>query len=139
MELHTLGVDGGYTQQDVTQAARVLTGWTVYPMQKEGKNLVSQISDERMARRGFVHEGDFLFNANRHDNGEKIVLGRHFGPNGGYQEGVDLLEMLAHQPATARFITRKLAVRYVSDDPPNPYWIKWSGHLWIRKVILDKC
>lgn len=119
MELHTLGVDGGYTQQDVTQAARVLTGWTVYPMQKEGKNLVNQIGEEKMARRGFVHEGDFLFNANRHDNGEKVVLGRHFGPNGGYQEGVDLLEMLAQQSATARFITRKIAVRFVSDDPPQ--------------------
>jgi hypothetical protein len=77
------------------------------------------MGEERMVRRGFVHEGDFLFNANRHDNGEKVVLGRHFGPNGGYQEGVELLEMLAEQPATARFITRKIAVRFVNDDPPQ--------------------
>jgi len=93
MELHTLGVDGGYTQQDVTQAARVLTGWT-------------------------VREGDFLFAANRHDKGEKVVLGKHFGPDGGYEEGVQLLDMLAHHPSTAHFISRKIAIRFVSDDPP---------------------
>ena len=132
MELHTLGVDGGYTQQDVTQAARVLTGWTVYPLQKEGKAFVNKIGDERMARKGFVHEGDFFFNANRHDNGEKIVLGKHFGPDGGYQEGVDLLNMLAHHPSTARFICRKIAVRFVSDDP-SPLLIDK-----MTKIFLDR-
>ena len=81
MELHTLGVDGGYTQQDVTQAARVLTGWTVYPMNDAGKGILNRFSEDQLARRGFVHEGDFLFNANRHDKGEKIVLG-HFFPAG---------------------------------------------------------
>ena len=119
MELHTLGVDGGYTQQDVTQAARVLTGWTVYPMQQEGKNLVKRIGEDRMNRRGFVHDSDFLFNANRHDKGEKTVLGHHFAAGGGYEEGVALLELLAHHPSTARFISRKIAVRFVSDDPPQ--------------------
>jgi uncharacterized protein (DUF1800 family) len=121
MELHTLGVDGGYTQADVTQAARVLTGWTVYPMGqygKAGQNQLNRLGGDRMTRLGFVREGDFLFNANRHDTGEKIVLGKHFGPDGGYREGVDLLTMLAHQPSTARFIARKIAVRFVSDDPP---------------------
>jgi uncharacterized protein (DUF1800 family) len=93
MELHTLGVDGGYTQQDVTQAARVLTGWT-------------------------VREGDFFFAANRHDKGDKVVLGKHFGPNGGDEEGMQLLDMLAHHPSTAHFISRKIAIRFVSDDPP---------------------
>src|SRR6185312_12321716 len=88
MELHTLGVDGGYTQSDVTQAARVLTGWTVYPM-KDGyadglKQLADNAGEDRLKQRGFVHDGDFLFTPNRHDNGEKVVLGKHF-TNGGYQ------------------------------------------------------
>ncbi|NCD68455.1 DUF1800 domain-containing protein [Mucilaginibacter agri] len=122
MELHTLGVDGGYTQQDVTQAAKVLTGWTVYPMGTYGnvaKNLFERFTPEQLANRGFVHDGDFLFNPNRHDRAEKVVLGKHFGSNGGYQEGVDLLNMLAHSQSTAKFISRKLAVRFVSDNPPQ--------------------
>ena len=119
MELHTLGVDGGYTQQDVTQAARVLTGWGVYPMNENGKGIINRFSEDQLARRGFVHEGDFLFNANRHDKGEKKVMGQTFAAGGGYEEGVRLLEMLAHHPSTAVFITRKIAVRFVSDNPPQ--------------------
>ncbi|MDN5284789.1 MAG: hypothetical protein JWR38_1063 [Mucilaginibacter sp.] len=122
MELHTLGVDGGYTQQDVTQAARVLTGWTIYPIGqygKLGKDVMAKIGDDRLENQGFVHDSDFLFNANRHDKSEKVVLGKHFGPDGGYQEGVQLLSMLAHNPATAKFISRKIAVRFVSDNPPQ--------------------
>ncbi len=124
MELHTLGVDGGYTQKDVTQAARVLTGWTIFPMGDNGpgnalKKQIERFGENTLAQRGFVHDGDFLFTPNRHDNGEKIVLGQKFGPNGGYQEGVQLLNMLAHNPATAKFITRKIAVRFVSDNPPQ--------------------
>jgi uncharacterized protein (DUF1800 family) len=124
MELHTLGVEGGYTQADVTQAAKVLTGWTVYPMGTYGNNagmmqqLLKMGGEERMKERGFVHDGDFLFTPNRHDTGSKTVLGYHFG-NEGYQEGVDLLNMLAHHQSTAKFITRKLAVRFVSDAPPQ--------------------
>lgn len=136
MELHTLGVDGGYTQQDVTQAARVLTGWAVYPMGTYGNNAVKQrldnASSEQLEKRGFVREGDFLFSANRHDHTEKTVLGKHFGPDGGYQEGVDLLEMLAHQPATAKFISRKLAVRFVSDNPSQQLINQMA------KTFLDK-
>lgn len=94
MELHTMGVDGGYTQQDVTQAARVLTGWT-------------------------VRESEYLFTPRRHDKGEKMVLGKHFGPDGGEEEGLQLLDMLAHHPSTAHFICRKIAVRFVNDDPPS--------------------
>lgn len=117
MELHTLGVDGGYTQQDVTNAAKVLTGWTVFPL---GNNFQAiKKADNNQDRPGFVHEGDFLFTPNRHDKSEKMVLGRNFGPDGGYQEGVDLLTMLAHQPATAKFISHKIAVRFVSDNPPQ--------------------
>ena len=124
MELHTLGVEGGYTQHDVTEAARVLTGWAVSPMNnKAGGNMAAKLMDkvgeDKLAQRGFVHDGDFLFNPNRHDNGEKTVLGKHFGPDCGYDEGVQLLEMLAHHPSTAQFICHKLAVRFVSDNPPK--------------------
>jgi uncharacterized protein (DUF1800 family) len=119
MELHTLGVDGGYTQQDVTQAAKVLTGWGVYPMNENGKGIVKRFSEDQLARRGFVHEGDFFFNANRHDREAKKVLGHDFPANGGYEEGMQLLQMLAHHPSTAKFITRKIAVRFVSDNPPQ--------------------
>ncbi len=122
MELHTLGVDGGYTQQDVTQAARVLTGWTVYPLSDYGygsamKNIVNRIGEDKLEQRGFVHEGDFLFAMNRHDTKEKTVLGKTFAANGGYEEGVQLLKMLAHHPSTAKFIAKKLAVRFVNDAP----------------------
>jgi uncharacterized protein (DUF1800 family) len=132
MELHTLGVDGGYTQQDVTQAARVLTGWSVYPMNDAGKGIINRFSEDQLASRGFVHEGDFLFNANRHDKGEKVVLGHHFPAGGGYDEGVTLLEMLAHHHSTATFIARKLAVRFVSDDP-SPALIDEMAKTFLEK------
>jgi uncharacterized protein (DUF1800 family) len=97
MELHTLGVNGGYTQADVTQVARVLTGWTV---------------DRPQAG------GGFQFNPNRHEPGTKNVMGTKFKENG-EREGRELMHMLATRPATARFISRKLAIRFVSDDPPQ--------------------
>ena len=97
MELHTLGVNGGYSQADVTQVARILTGWTV----------------ERPER-----GGGFQFEPNRHEPGTKVVMGQKFKDRG-EQEGRDLLHMLATRPATAQFISRKLAVRFVSDDPPQ--------------------
>lgn len=97
MELHTLGVNGGYTQADVTQVARILTGWTV----------------ERPQR-----GGGFQFEPNKHEPGTKIVMGVKFKEHG-EQEGRELLHMLATRPATAQFISRKLAVRFVSDDPPQ--------------------
>jgi hypothetical protein len=124
MELHTLGVDGGYTQQDVTQAAKVLTGWTVFPISNYGGSnamtkIVERIGEDKLEQRGFVHEGDFLFAANRHDNSEKRVLGKTFPAGGGYNEGVQLLKMLAHHPSTAKIISQKIAVRFVSDNPPQ--------------------
>jgi uncharacterized protein (DUF1800 family) len=167
MELHTLGVDGGYTQQDVTQAAKVLTGWTVYPISDMAygsamKGLVAKVGEDNLVKKGYVHKGDFLFTPNRHDQSEKIVLGRHFpastDPATGYQEGIDLLEMFAHQPSTAKFICRKLAVRFVSDNPPQSLINKMarsftehdgdirqvlismvnSEEFWSKKVILSK-
>ena len=121
MELHTLGVDGGYTQLDVTQAARVLMGWTVAPMENAYgapvKNMIEKIGEENLKKRGFIFEGDFLFAANRHDQGEKMVLGQVFPANGGYEEGNQLLSMLAKHLSTAKFISRKIAVRFVNDNP----------------------
>lgn len=97
MELQTVGVNGGYTQADITQVARILTGWTV----------------ERPLR-----GGDFKFDPNRHEPGTKRALGQTFKENGEV-EGRQLLHYLATRPATAQFICRKLAIRFVSDDPPQ--------------------
>jgi uncharacterized protein (DUF1800 family) len=97
MELHTLGVNGGYTQADVTQVARVLTGWTV--------------------DRPYLG-GEFQFDENRHEPGTKKVMGTKIKEHGEL-EGRELLHMLAMRPATADFISRELAIRFVSDDPPQ--------------------
>ena len=137
MELHTLGVDGGYTQQDVTQAARVLTGWTVYPMGDYGKanalrKVIERIGEDKLTERGFVHKGDFLFAMNRHDTKEKKVLGKKFFSNGGYQEGLELMKMLAQNASTARFISTKIATRFVSDQPPSSLIDKMT------KTFLEK-
>ena len=137
MELHTLGVDGGYTQTDVTQAAKVLTGWTCYPIDENGpgatyRKVIDRIGEDQLAEKGFIHEGDFMFVPNRHDTGEKTVLGKYFAANGGYKEGVDLLEMLAHHLSTAKFISKKLAVRFVNDNPPQSLIDKMT------KTFLEK-
>lgn len=132
MELHTLGVDGGYTQNDVTQAARILTGWTIAPMGENGygsavKNLMERVWESTLEKRGYVHDGDFLFVPTRHDNGEKVVLGKRFPANRGYEEGVELLTMLAHHPSTAKFISKKLATRFVNDNPSPQLVDKMAG------------
>lgn len=147
MELHTLGVDGGYSQNDVTEAARILTGWTLSPSMRKGyglqmKQIVTKAGKANLANKGMVHEGDFFFAASRHDTKEKIVLGRKFPAGGGYEEGVELLNMLAHHPSTAKFISKKLAVRFVSDNPPQRLidkmaktFIDTDGD--IRKVLIS--
>jgi len=137
MELHTLGVDGGYTQQDVTQAAKVLTGWTVFPMGENAagaaiKKMIERVGEHQLEQRGFVHQGDFLFAVNRHDNDPKTVLGRNFPRDGGYEEGVTLLSMLAHHPSTAHFISKKLAVRFVNDDP-SPALVERMAQTFLAK------
>ncbi|HET7854362.1 MAG TPA: DUF1800 domain-containing protein [Candidatus Methylomirabilis sp.] len=115
MELHTLGVDGGYTQQDVIEVARVFTGWTVLPPGPRGGRLQKHLS--RANGLGFAGDGDFLFRADTHDATQKIILGKTFPPGGGMEEGERVLDMLARHPATARRIATKLAVRFVSDRP----------------------
>lgn len=123
MELHTLGVDGGYTQADVTNAAKVLTGWTIFPTKKYGGQDIMQFVEkygvETLAKKGFVQDGDFLFFANRHDKTAKTIMGNQFPAGGGYEEGVRLLHILSHHPSAAKFISTKLAVRFVSDVPPQ--------------------
>ncbi len=119
MELHTLGVDGGYTQADVTQAARVLTGWTVNPQIEYNVNMKKLPPAGRLKKMGFVIEDDFVFAMNRHDLGEKKLMGMTFPAGGGYEEGVALVKMLATHKSTAKFISKKLATRFVSDNPPQ--------------------
>jgi uncharacterized protein (DUF1800 family) len=128
MELHTLGVDGGYTQQDVTEVARALTGWTVYPMKNNPAKSKDALEEKRKPgwKESSVREGDFLFAANRHDQGEKNILGKRFPEEGGYEEGVTLLKVLANHSSTATFISRKLAIRFVSDNPPQSLIEKMS-------------
>lgn len=96
MELHTLGVHGGYTQQDVMEVARIFTGWKV------GRSR---------------HEGQFLFNPDLHDFDAKVVLGHTFPAGRGQEEGVELLELLVTHPSTAHFIATKLVRRFVADGP----------------------
>ena len=98
MELHTMGVDGGYTQKDVQEVARCFTGWTI---------------DQP---RGV---GSFIFHAWMHDDGEKSVLGHRIPASRGIQDGEMVIDILANHPSTARFISQKLARRFVSDDPPQ--------------------
>jgi uncharacterized protein (DUF1800 family) len=97
MELHTLGVDGGYTQDDVINVARAFTGWTI-----------------DQPRQG----GGFRFEPRLHDSREKVVLGHRIKAGGGESDGEQVLDILAKHPSTARFISTKLARRFVSDTPP---------------------
>jgi uncharacterized protein (DUF1800 family) len=110
MELHTLGVNGGYTQKDVTELARVLTGWTIEEPRKGG---------------GFKYEERL------HEPGDKIILGHRIKQNG-EKEGRQVLHLLAHHPATAHFICTKLAMRFVSDTP-NPALVDRMAQTFLRK------
>ena len=96
MELHTLGVDGGYTQKDVTEVARSFTGWTIEKP------------------RQFA---DFKFDEKLHDPDAKLVMGKKIGA-GGMKDGEQVIDLLVHNPSTAKFISTKLARRFVSDNPP---------------------
>jgi uncharacterized protein (DUF1800 family) len=121
MELHTLGVNGGYTQSDVTELARALTGWGVKPMYEEGPlaKRFSNATPDQLLRRGLQVEDCFLFSADKHDQNTKTILGKSFPTNGGYNEGMEALTMLASHPATAHFIASKLAAKFIADEPPT--------------------
>src|SRR5205807_6847081 len=110
MELHTLGVNGGYTQKDVTEVARVFTGWTL-KQPKQG--------------------GGFTVEERMHEPGDKIVLGHRIKSNG-EKEGREVLHFLARHPSTAKFICTKLATRFVSDNPP-PALVDRMSQTFLKK------
>jgi uncharacterized protein (DUF1800 family) len=112
MELHTLGVGGGYTQKDVIEVAKCFTGWTIERPYGGGNGARGRIGMQDDAE-----PGQFVFMANRHEPGPKMVLG-HTIPEGGVNEGLEVLHILATSPATAHFISQELAIRFVSDTPP---------------------
>jgi uncharacterized protein (DUF1800 family) len=125
MELHTLGVDGGYTQQDVIEVARAFTGWSI-----------------ASPRAG----GGFIFRPALHDAGEKHVLGQTIRAGGGEEDGEQVLDILARSPATARMVATTLARRLVSDDPPASVieravatYMKTDGDLRevVRTIVLS--
>jgi len=98
MELHTLGVNGGYTQEDVIDVARCFTGWTIKAPNSKP---------------------EYVFAAFMHDTGEKTVLGHKIAAGRGEEDGLQVIDILAHHPSTAHFISKKLAQRFVADDPPE--------------------
>lgn len=98
LELHTLGVDGGYTQKDVQEVARCFSGWTIQKPNEQGL---------------------FLYRPGLHDDGDKVVLGQKILAGGGIADGERVLDILATHPSTAKFIATKLARRFISDDPPQ--------------------
>jgi uncharacterized protein (DUF1800 family) len=119
MELHTLGVDGGYTQHDVVEVARAFTGWSI-DAPRDG--------------------GGFVFRPALHDAGEKHVLGERIRAGGGEEDGERVLDILARRPATARMVATTIARRLVSDDPPasvvdraTAVYMKTDGDL--REVV----
>ncbi|MBV8834327.1 MAG: DUF1800 domain-containing protein [Acidobacteriaceae bacterium] len=110
LELHTVGVEGGYTQKDVIDVARCFTGWT--------------ISNPRKG-------GGFEYNDRVHDKGQKVVLGHVIPAGGGMNDGLKVLDILAHHPSTARFISTQLARRFVADDPP-PSLVKRMSETFLK-------
>ena len=106
MELHTIGVDAGYSQTDVQEVARCFTGWTFNRQ-----------------------TGEFVFRPFQHDRGSKIVLGHVIPANGGIQDGETVLDILASSPACAHFISREMCQRFVSDNPPPRWWTGWRASL----------
>jgi uncharacterized protein (DUF1800 family) len=110
LELHTLGVHGGYTQQDVMEAARCLTGWTVLAKKDDGFSgkLLSPLKDR----------GKVVFRTEAHDNGAKCVLGRAIEAGGGEADLEQLVDIVVSHPATARHLANKLCLRFIGDEPP---------------------
>lgn len=115
MELHTLGVDGGYSQQDVKEVARCMTGWSIGALNAKRPGAAGR----------YAPAGQFQFYPARHDNGEKTVLGHVIPAGGGQSDGEKVLDILASHPSTMRHISYQLCRRFVADEPPT--------------TLIDKC
>lgn len=130
MELHTLGVDGGYTQKDIVEVARAFTGWTIADPRGYRRAAADMITDrenrrlDRLQKMAGVpndlESGEFYFNERWHDKGEKTVLGQKIN-EGGVKDGLKVIDILVAHPSTAKFIARKLAVKFVSDNPSEAF------------------
>ncbi|MGE3467567.1 MAG: DUF1800 family protein [Pyrinomonadaceae bacterium] len=126
MELHTLGVDGGYSQQDIVEVAKAFTGWTIADPRGYRRSAANMITGEenmrieRLQRQAGIPDdlesGEFYFNPRWHDNGSKTVLGQKVN-EGGIKDGLKVIDILVAHPSTAKFVARKLAVKFVSDTP----------------------
>ena len=156
MELHTMGVDSGYSQKDVVEVARAFTGWTIADPRGYRKSAASMIQgneDQRIDRiqrqagvPDDVESGQFYFNEKWHDNGTKMVLGQKVD-EGGVKDGLKVIDILVKSPATAKFIARKLTVKFVSDNPSEELvgrvataFTKSSGDIktTLRAIFTDK-
>jgi uncharacterized protein (DUF1800 family) len=130
MELHTLGVDGGYTQADIIEVAKAFTGWTIADPRGYRKAAANEIKGaenkqlNRLQKQAGVPDdiesGEFYFNERWHETGTKTVLGQKVD-EGGMKDGLKVIDILVSQPATAKFIARKLAVKFVSDNPSEQF------------------
>lgn len=130
MELHTLGVDGGYTQADIIEVAKAFTGWTIADPRGYRKAAANEIkgTDNKQLNRlqkllgvpDDIESGEFYFNERWHEDGTKTVLGQKVD-EGGMKDGLKVIDILVSQPATAKFIARKLAVKFVSDNPSEQF------------------
>lgn len=128
MELHTLGVDGGYTQTDIVEVAKAFSGWTIADPRGFRRSAADMITGEenrnleRLQRQSGIPDGlesgEFYFNARWHASGPKTVLGEKVN-EGGMKDGLKVIDILASHPSTARHIAKKLAVKFVSDKPSD--------------------
>lgn len=156
MELHTLGVDGGYTQKDIIEVARAFTGWTIADprgYRRAAANDIQGREDRAIARLqrmagvpDDLGSGEFYFNERSHDRGEKVVLGQKVS-EGGMKDGLKVIDILVKHPSTAKFIARKLAVKFVNDNPSDELvgriaaaFTKSNGDIksTLRAIFTDK-
>ena len=133
LELHTLGVDGGYRQRDVVEVARAFTGWTTFPpgggRGRVEQALVEAETADTARDMSFVVEDEFVFRADEHDAEAKMVLGVALPAGRGVEDGEEVLDLLARHPSTRRRLARKLAVRFVSERPP-PALVRRLEETW---------
>jgi uncharacterized protein (DUF1800 family) len=156
MELHTLGVDGGYTQKDIVEVAKAFTGWTIADARGYRRAAAREITGmenrqiERLQRMAGIPDdlesGQFYFNPRWHDDSPKTVLGQTVN-EGGIKDGLKVIDILVKHPSTAKFIAKKLAVKFVSDNPSDGLvkrvaeaFTKSSGDIktTLRALFTDK-